>query len=189
MLAMAVLCGATVAARSETQFGMLRRSKGLGGRATCRFPPPTTNDPDVAVSSSAPSHLKFLGLDGHSGDDAPWVSLGSLGPQRNSSGWYFNTSLLELQKKNGVAMMVDMQGITIPQCRGNATCWRDLFIGPNATIGGLWNSSLEAAVQQGLFMGINIGDELLGCGAQVSALEEIFRLCKAVWPEGTYGYR
>ena len=121
----------------------LRRSKGLGDVSQCRFPPPMPNDPAVAMSSSAPSHLKYLGLDGHAGDDAPWVSLGSLGPQRNGSGWSFNTSLLELQKKHGVAMMVDMQGITIPQCRGNATCWRELFIGPNATVGGLWNSSLE----------------------------------------------
>ena len=43
-------------------------------------------------------------------------------------------------------------------------------------------------MQRGLFMGINIGDELLGCGAQVSALEEIFRLCKAVWPAGIVYY-
>ena len=52
------------------------------------------------------------------------------------------------------------------------------------TVRQLIERTTKAAVQQGLFMGINIGDELLGCGAQVSALEEIFRLCKAVWPKG-----
>ena len=37
-------------------------------------------------------------------------------------------------------------------------------------------------------MGLYIGDELLGCGAQVAELTAIFELCKAVWPEGITYY-
>eukprot|EP01052_Picozoa_sp_SAG31_P037010 SAG31_NODE_4704_length_3021_cov_4.117043_4_plen_229_part_00 len=161
----------------------LRASQGLGRDTKCVEPPPPLRNIDsgssLFTSETAPSHLKYLGLDGGVGDDVSWSSWGFMSP---GSGW--NTTRLERQKANKVAMMVNFQGITIPQCSGNATCWRRLFIGPNATVGGLWNTTIEPAVKKKLIMGLYIGDEILGCGMLVSELTAVFDLCKAVWPEG-----
>lgn len=161
----------------------LRVSQGLGRDTKCIEPPPplrnVSSGSSLFTSQTAPSHLKYLGLDGGVGDDVSWTSWGFMSP---GSGW--NTTRLEHQKANNVAMMVNFQGVTIPMCSGNATCWRRLFIGPNATVGGFWNTTIEPAVKKKLIMGLYIGDEILGCGMLVSELTAVFDLCKAVWPEG-----
>ena len=39
------------------------------------------------------------------------------------------------------------QGVSPP---GNFTQWREGFIGPNETVGGQWNTTIEPAVKEGL---------------------------------------
>ena len=39
------------------------------------------------------------------------------------------------------------QGVAPP---GNFTQWREGFIGPNATAGGMWNTTIQPAVKEGL---------------------------------------
>ena len=92
----------------------LRASQGLGRDTKCIEPPPplqnVSSGSSLHASHSAPPHLKYLGLDGYVGDDVPWTSLGFMSP---GNGW--NTTRLRQQKANNVAMMVNFQGITVPE--------------------------------------------------------------------------
>jgi hypothetical protein len=216
---------ALLLAASRSSAGGLRASQGVGRDTKCIFPPPPLRDPSLTAAAAnadaAPSHLKYLGMDGGVGDDkaaadasgTPWVSLGFMTPDTTTvqpDGTVpWNMTRLRHQKAKGVAMMANMHGFTTSDCQGNFTCWRKGFLGPNETVGGMWNNSIEPAVQQGLMMarpahptdssahrahnhtdrgaglqGIYIGDELLGLGILVEELTTIFELCKAVWPEG-----
>ena len=138
------------AATSGSHAG-LRASQGLGRDTKCLDPPPPLRDPSLtaaaAAADAAPSHLKYLGMDGGVGDDktlgypgTPWVSLGFMGPDvapyGTSASW--NVTRLRHQKKVGVAMLANMQGLTMG-CPGpgNFTCWRKAFLGPNETVGGM----------------------------------------------------
>ena len=129
----------------------LRASQGLGRDTKCLDPPPPLRDhPSLtaaaAAADAAPSHLKYLGMDGGVGDDkalgypgTPWVSLGFMGPDvapyGTSASW--NVTRLRHQKKVGVAMLANMHGLTTSDCQGNFTCWHKAFIGPNETVGGM----------------------------------------------------
>ena len=50
--------------------------------------------------------------------------------------------------------MVNLQPFTVPVCKGNATLFRTWLVGANASAGGVWNRTIEPAVQQGLVMGM-----------------------------------
>ena len=137
----------------------LRASQGLGRDTKCLDPPPPLRDPSLtaaaAAADAAPSHLKYLGMDGGVGDDktlgypgTPWVSLGFMGPDvapyGTSASW--NVTRLRHQKKVGVAMLANMHGLTTSDCQGNFTCWHKAFIGPNETVGGMCVPSPRASV-------------------------------------------
>eukprot|EP01052_Picozoa_sp_SAG31_P010172 SAG31_NODE_548_length_14222_cov_10.926574_10_plen_246_part_00 len=132
-----------LAAATNGSHAGLRASQGLGRDTKCLDPPPPLRDPSLtaaaAKAGAAPSHLKYLGMDGAVGDDralgypgTPWVSLGFMAP-----GTAWNLTRLRHQKANGVAMMANMHGFTTGSgCMYNYTCWHKGFIGPNATAGG-----------------------------------------------------
>jgi hypothetical protein len=178
--------------------GTLRASRGLGRDTQCIEPPPPLRGMDVtklAADDVAPPHLEYLGLDGCTGEDVTWPNLGFMIPQPcgplhklskgNPSSNCWDVKQLSAQKKKGFSVMVNFQPFTLPKCRGNADCWREMFIG-NATVGGLWNTTIEPVKEH--LLGIYVGDELLGESVTIGNLTAIFDLCKAVWPAGVTYY-
>ena len=73
--------------------------------------------------------------------------------------------------------------------------WRAAWYGPNASTGGVWNSTVKriAAMaphqsNRGRLLGYYVGDELLAQGLSVSSLTAVFDLLKETWPNATTYY-
>ena len=100
-----------------------RASQGLGRDTKCLLPPPPLRDAALTATAddAAPSHLKYLGLDGVVGDDkaaadasgTPWVNFGFMTPDPAHWGTNpWNLTRLRHQKAKGVSMC----GSTPPSC-------------------------------------------------------------------------
>ena len=84
----------------------LRASQGRGRDTQCILPPPPLQNQNLSAAAAsatmasgaiAPPHLKYLGLDGSVGDDAPWSNLGFMAPDN-----HWNLTTLKRQKASGV---------------------------------------------------------------------------------------
>ena len=200
----------------------LRRSQGRGrDNPKCIEPPPPLRGDLSAQRKSgeaAPSHLKYLALDGSTDTaQSDWTNLGFIGPTPAGT---VNETELQTYLDLGYDMFLSMQGITVQTCiwgtnaevvhsvastppspfksteRRPATAhsplcperWQAAWTGPNATVGGIWNNSIEKLAKEKKLIGVYLGDELLGGGLTVSNLTAITKMVKAVWPEGIVYY-
>jgi len=222
MVALLVLMASAAHASLEEGPLALRRSQGRGrDNPKCIEPPPPLRGDLSAQRKSgeaAPSHLKYLALDGSTDTaQSDWTNLGFIGP---TPAGIVNETELQTVLDLGYDMFLSMQGITVQTCiwgtnaevvhsvastppspfksteRRPATAhsplcperWQAAWTGPNATVGGIWNNSIEKLAKEKKLIGVYLGDELLGGGLTVSNLTAITKMVKAVWPEGIVYY-